>query len=204
MRKEVPPCRAALLYYSLFIFRSQGNDLPACPKCAPHFFFSLLEKKKRAAPGAKEKEGLGCRRRWTRAPTRWPCAEWQAWHKFGANLNGLFFSFRCRSPGACRRAVYTGLFERSHGENLKGHCKHPASERAVGDAGASQVCTKRLNSCRLAKEHLSEHGTGYVCTPALFFSSTVHGAPLLLRTEKKRRGVHLGQAGKSLPCCRKK
>ena len=28
-------------------------------ECAPHFFFSLLEKKKRAAPGAKKKRGLG-------------------------------------------------------------------------------------------------------------------------------------------------
>ena len=33
-------------------------DLLPCPICAPHFFFSLQEKKKRAAPGAKEKEGL--------------------------------------------------------------------------------------------------------------------------------------------------
>src|SRR5699024_5868296 len=67
-----PPGRAALLHSSLFtihfyLFRSQGNDLPSCPSCAPHFFFSLQEKKKRAAPGAKEKEGLGCKQRWTRA-----------------------------------------------------------------------------------------------------------------------------------------
>ena len=27
-------------------------------RCAPHFFFSLQEKKKRAAPGAKKKRGL--------------------------------------------------------------------------------------------------------------------------------------------------
>ena len=62
-----------------YLFRQQGNDLLACPICAPHFFFSLQEKKKRAAPGAKEKEGLGCKLRWTRAPTRWLYAMWQAY-----------------------------------------------------------------------------------------------------------------------------
>ena len=45
------------IHYSLFSCL-QGVDLPSCPICAPHFFFSLQEKKKRAAPGAKEKEGL--------------------------------------------------------------------------------------------------------------------------------------------------
>ena len=58
------PCRASpgtssFLPLPSYFFHLQGIDLPACPICAPHFFFSLLEKKKRAAPGAKEKEGLG-------------------------------------------------------------------------------------------------------------------------------------------------
>ena len=57
----LPGCRAArhffTIHYSLFT-RNQGASLPPCPICAPHFFSSLQEKKKRAAPGAKEKEGL--------------------------------------------------------------------------------------------------------------------------------------------------
>ena len=201
-----PPPRGGRHLFTLhsYLFRQQGIDLLSCPSCTPLLFFSM--RRRRGAPcTVEEKKRLWCKPSPCRASIRCTSARWQVWQKSGANQNAPPFSFRCRSPGACRRAVvYTRLFERSHGENLKGRCKHPASERAVGDAGASQVCTKRLNSCRLAKEHLSEHGTGLVCTPALFFSYTVHGAPLLLRMEKKRRGVHLGQESKSLPCWRKR
>ena len=56
--------------------------------------------------------------------------------KFGANLNGPPFSFRCRSPGARGSPASTG----------------PAA--AVGDAEASQVYTKQLSSGHLAGEYL--------------------------------------------------
>ena len=100
-RPWVPPPGGSTAPIHSYLFCQQGIDLLSCPICAPHFFFSLQEKKKRAAPGAKEKEGLGCRLRWTRASTRWPCAMWQVWQKSGANQNAPPFSFRCRSHGAC-------------------------------------------------------------------------------------------------------
>ena len=190
MAKEVPLCRpaarrAALLHSSPFIFRRQGNDLPSCPKCAPHFFFSLQEKKKRAAPGAKEKEGLGCRRRWTRAPTRWLCAMWQAY----ASL------VQTRMPRtSLSAAAPTVLAETLQGLASTG----PAA--AVGNAETSQVCTNQYWNCHLAQAHLIE---------ARYWLS-LHPSPLLLlhrarrssssRLEKKRRGVHDGQASKPMPC----
>ena len=89
------------IHYSFFI-RLQGASLEPCPICAPHFFFSLLEKKKRAAPGAKEKEGL-------RVQTKMdPCFDKRFFCKaatpvpFGADLNAPCFSFRYRFPGARR------------------------------------------------------------------------------------------------------
>ena len=162
--------------------------MPPCPICAPHFFFSLREKKKRAAPGAKEKEGLGCRSRWTRAPTSWFLYYVVSVCKFGANQNAPPFSFRCRSPGAHENPV---------------RVLRAPSERADGDAEASQVCTKRHRACRFAEESLIEARYWLSLHQSLFFSYTVHGAPLLL-TEKKRRGVHDGQDGKLMPCWRKK
>ena len=126
------------LHYSFFI-RLQGASLQPCPICAPHFFFSLQEKKKRAAPGAKEKEGLGCKQRWTRASTRWSCAMWQAC--------ASFVQTRMPRPSLSAAAplVRAGILQDS---------ASAGSAAAAGDAEASQLYTKQLSSCRLAEEHL--------------------------------------------------
>ena len=81
---------------------------------------------------------------------------------------------------------------------------HPASGSGKRRTGYSSLHQTYAMLATLQKTILSEHGSIFVCTPALFFSYTVHGAPLLLRTEKKRRGVHLGQDCKSMPCWRKR
>ena len=69
-----------IIHYSFFtlhsyLFRLQGINFPSCPRCTPLLFFS---QRRRGAPcTVEEKKRLWCRRRWTRAPTRWSCAMWQ-------------------------------------------------------------------------------------------------------------------------------
>ena len=91
--------RPATIHYSFFI-RLQGASLRHCPLCTPPPLLLRAEKKRSAVHGVGEEEGLGCKPRWTRASIRWPYAMWQAWQKFGTNLHGPPFSFRCRWLGA--------------------------------------------------------------------------------------------------------
>ena len=119
-----------------------------------------------------------------------PLARWLGAHRSAVlvvQICAPCISFRCRSPGAHENPV---------------RVLRAPSERADGDAEASRVCTKWHRVCYLAENHLVEARYWLSLHQSLFFSYTVHGAPLLL-CEKKRRGVHLGQDGKSLPCCRK-
>ena len=80
----------------------------------------------------------------------------------------------------------------------------PGERQRKEKGGAFWFAPDFCYTCHLAEVHLIEARHGLGLHQSLFFSYTVHGAPLLLRTEKKRRGVHDGQDSKSMPCWRKR
>ena len=80
----------------------------------------------------------------------------------------------------------------------------PGQRQRKEKGGAFWFAPDFCHTCHLAEVHLIEARHGLGLHQSLFFSYTVHGAPLLLRTEKKRRGVHDGQDSKSMPCWRKR
>ena len=152
-------------HYSLFT-RNQGASLEPCPICAPHFFFSLQKKKKRAAPGAKEKEGLGCRRRWTRAPTRWLCAMWQAYASW-CRLERLVRLFPLPLPRCLQKLcrVLQAPGQRQRSATLKQVKFVPNSTELPPRTSASNRSTV------LAKFAPQPSSSPPPCTALLFFSA---------------------------------
>ena len=81
--------------------------------------------------------------------------------------------------------------------------ERPASERADGDAGASQVCTK-LAPCLPPCTKPSYRSTGPSSSAPKPLLLLHPGALLFFSAEKKRRGPKFGQDNRSMPCRRKK
>ncbi len=154
-----PGVSPALLHYSLFTLTFFGNKALTCRlvRDAPPSSSSPCGEEEERRARWRRRRGLGCELSQYRASIRCFFAKRQAWCRLAQT---------CMAPASLSAAA--GLVR-------AGTLQSPVSTgpaAAVGDAEASQVCTKFAHDSHLVQGHLVEARVHLRLHQSLFFSST--------------------------------